>query len=439
MISKTFCILPWMHLSTRPNGDYRMCCYVDKNNIIKDSHSFNAGTSNIVDVFNSEYMRKIRLKMLKGEWNKDCERCREKELVGVNSGRLNWMHLVSKFDLDILPITNEDGSVNALPIYLDIRLGNFCNLACRMCSSTDSSKWYKEHMELNKSNKIVDTHGDILLKLNSNNKLYTNDYSWYKNSNFWEQLDFIIDNTDKLLLYLVGGEPLIIKEHETFLNRYSNTEQAKKIMLSYNTNLTSVPDKFVQQWKSFKSVKLSCSVDGMKSVTEYQRWPSKWNIILKNLIKINNLCRSDNRKFTSTIDCVVTIYSVFHIPEFIWWLLNNDLNYISNTLRPRNVLNIIIADRPMCLTIKLLPNSIQTKIKEKYSKWIGEINTSKFDSELKNNVIKTLEKILQFMSKGKPKNKNKNLEEFKRYTLFLDKSRNQNLLDVVPELEELII
>jgi hypothetical protein len=24
--SKTFCILPWIHLATRPNGDMRICC-----------------------------------------------------------------------------------------------------------------------------------------------------------------------------------------------------------------------------------------------------------------------------------------------------------------------------------------------------------------------------------------------------------------------------
>ena len=26
MISDTFCILPWIHFSTRPNGHIRLCC-----------------------------------------------------------------------------------------------------------------------------------------------------------------------------------------------------------------------------------------------------------------------------------------------------------------------------------------------------------------------------------------------------------------------------
>jgi hypothetical protein len=24
--SKTFCVLPWIHFATRPNGDMRLCC-----------------------------------------------------------------------------------------------------------------------------------------------------------------------------------------------------------------------------------------------------------------------------------------------------------------------------------------------------------------------------------------------------------------------------
>jgi len=25
-LTKTFCVLPWIHLATRPNGDVRVCC-----------------------------------------------------------------------------------------------------------------------------------------------------------------------------------------------------------------------------------------------------------------------------------------------------------------------------------------------------------------------------------------------------------------------------
>ena len=31
--SETFCILPWMHLSTRPNGHMRVCCTANASSV----------------------------------------------------------------------------------------------------------------------------------------------------------------------------------------------------------------------------------------------------------------------------------------------------------------------------------------------------------------------------------------------------------------------
>ena len=82
-ISSTFCILPWIHLSTRPNGHMRLCCtsnassvgeFNDKKHggeigILKneDGRPANFNHTDLKTAWNSSYMRTIRKQMLKGE------------------------------------------------------------------------------------------------------------------------------------------------------------------------------------------------------------------------------------------------------------------------------------------------------------------------------------------------------------------------------------
>jgi hypothetical protein len=43
--SKTFCVLPWIHFATRPNGDMRLCC---------NANSSGAGTDHEIGLVKNE-------------------------------------------------------------------------------------------------------------------------------------------------------------------------------------------------------------------------------------------------------------------------------------------------------------------------------------------------------------------------------------------------
>ncbi len=81
MISKSFCILPWVHLSTRPHGRVRACCNAQV--IDKESSLFNLGYDDLLSVWNSKYMRDIRLQMIKGEIPESCKTCLKKKNWGI--------------------------------------------------------------------------------------------------------------------------------------------------------------------------------------------------------------------------------------------------------------------------------------------------------------------------------------------------------------------
>jgi hypothetical protein len=59
--------------------------------------------------------------------------------------------------------------------------------------------------------------------------------------------------------------------------------RASEIELSYNTNLTVLPERVSSLWPHFRSVSLLCSVDGFGAVNDYIRRPSRWSDIDRNL------------------------------------------------------------------------------------------------------------------------------------------------------------
>ena len=164
--SETFCALPWMHLSTRPNGHMRVCCTANASGVAVNADSTNKtvsesgvlrnddgkpsnlATTGLMESWNNEYMRGVRRMMLNGEKPQSCTKCYKEEEAGHISKRIWETRKWIKDQGGIEPIiegTGEDGSVAPRIRYIDLRLGSKCQLACVMCSPHDSSNWVKEY------------------------------------------------------------------------------------------------------------------------------------------------------------------------------------------------------------------------------------------------------------------------------------------------------
>ena len=97
--SPTFCVLPWIHLATRPNGDMRICCVANASGA--DSGDYTVGLVKMEDgepanfehnlpseAFNNDYMKSVRKTMLAGEVPASCLKCYEEEQQGIASKRI---------------------------------------------------------------------------------------------------------------------------------------------------------------------------------------------------------------------------------------------------------------------------------------------------------------------------------------------------------------
>ena len=432
-MNKTFCPVPWNFQAIRANGDIRVCCQanVTKNQgVIRkpDGTAFNAGKDNLSDARNTDMMKAIRLNMLNGEWSDECGRCKNEEESGLVSRRTyENEHWQMDFD-SVKSKTKIDGSIDPVDfpvVYYDLRFGNFCNLKCRMCGPTDSSAWYDDWIKLTGTNKFKDTSGIMEIVDNT-----VAAFNWPEYEPFWEQLEANIHNIEHV--YFAGGEPMLIERHYDFLERCVEAGAAKHIIVEYNTNMSTLPTRVTNLWKSFKQVRVGASVDGMGAVQEYQRSPAKWDKTLDNLRKVDALPSN----IVSWLAFTVTAYNVNHMIDFMKWKLSESEFKKFNSTNRRPIITHHVAHHPKHLNVRVLPDAYKKNVTKRFNEFLQWVN----DNNYNEYVIKQAEDIVKGVTSymNSESYYDSHWNEFIKYTKQLDSIRDENLLDVEPQFKEYI-
>jgi len=443
--SKTFCVLPWIHLATRPNGDMRLCCGANASGagddhevglIKNDSGNIvNFSKETPLEAWNNEHMRSIRKAMLNGEVPKSCSKCFEEENNQVVSKRLWEMYDWSEEGLDfkqLIKETNEDGSVPEKIQYLDLRLGHTCNLKCSMCSPHDSSRWVQDY------DKVVNTvKSPIILKqIAWDNNSFNN--QWYEKNQFWDDINKQIPHVKKI--YFAGGEPLMIKEHKLYLKEIIKQGYAKDISLRYNSNGLLLTDEILELWKSFKKVNFALSIDSLEDKNYYIRYPTVWSEVLDVLHKLDNT--PDN--IVPSIQVAVQVLNIEHLPEFAKFVLSQNFKKINkhslaNYQAGGGIFNMHLLYIPTFLSARILPKEHKERIRTKFiefKNWLYDNYRQDIDFWNDNPYgWKRWRAILDFVES---EDHSHLLPEFKEYINTLDNVRNTDSKSIFPELKELL-
>ena len=368
--SKTLCSIPWVQRYTNEQGLQMMCCVGDgEANILRDEvgkplHISQGLTDE--QVLNSADLRAIRLAMMRGEWPDACERCRRSEEAGATSNRHHMNTRFGKWMAESLSETREDGSLDHPKVrYADIRLGNVCNLTCRMCGPQASRLWADQYNAVQPPSHILPV--TYLSGLRDNN--------WVKR----QPVQWLIEQSLPTVeaLHFAGGEPLIIPEMLQALDMCIQSGRANEIALSYNTNITVLPEKVTRLWPHFRSVSILCSVDGFGKVNDYIRRPSKWSDIDRNLHKLDD--HFDEWKLKQvTCSATVQIYNVLQLAELYDYLATGFKH-----IRP--IPQLAPLYHPNYLSIQILPERAKAVARERLlavrDKAKGWLN-SRFESTL---------------------------------------------------------
>ena len=393
-MSDTLCVLPFTHLATHPNGNVSLCCVSDHVNCAShaktDGKILSLNDSTVDEVFNSDYFKKTRLQMLDNKEPYACRRCYEEERKGIQSKRqtenLNYLESSS----DIIAKTQDDGTLIPEFKFIELRLGNVCNLKCRTCNPVSSSKWVVEYKKLNEDLTFVTDYSKIEAGV------------WYEDEDFWQELSKYSSRLETV--YVNGGEPTLVEKHFNFLTRLIEMGLNHQVTLWYNINLTLLPEKLLKLWEKFDKVQLSLSIDDLHQRNDYIRSGSNWDTTIFNLEKLRNI-----PKLNISICQTVSIYNVFYMDEFYEHFKDIELHlnwcYDPDFLQPW-----------------ILPQNVKDNIIEKIQK------SNHIDQYTRNNIIETMKKPSDEVL----------LDRFKTYNERLDSYRSSKFSEIFSELAELI-
>jgi MoaA/NifB/PqqE/SkfB family radical SAM enzyme len=305
--SNHICMLPWMSIEVTPMGNSRPCCLAIDEIPDASGRPYDLTTVPIREVYHSKYMQELRQQFRAGEKPSTCNRCWTEESAGRTSKRMN---MLAKFKAQE-PLVDYSTDLPEHIWYVDLKLGNICNLKCRICGSWSSSKWAQEEL---------DYLGDIPREQKKQHRAYKflQNGQWPRTSmQFWQNMDQLLPHVK--YFDFTGGEPFLIQEQFDLLQRAVDIGVSGDISVHYNTNGTQFPESAIGIWRQFKQVDIAFSIDDMGKRFEYQRHGAIWKSVDKNLDRYLQL-KNQYSNISLQICTTVNIQNVLYLPELLPYL-----------------------------------------------------------------------------------------------------------------------
>jgi MoaA/NifB/PqqE/SkfB family radical SAM enzyme len=395
--TEKFCVLPWVSLETSPIGTVRPCCLADDEIVDDNRNKFNLTTAHFGEIQNSLYMQNLRQEFLDGKQPRTCRKCWREERSGRTSKR---MHTLDRLK-HMLP--DQTWTVDAKPLmFLDLKLGNICNLKCRICGSWSSSTFATEELEQLRTNdqKKSSYHYQMLRA-----------GAWPReNKLFWSEIDKVVDQIQ--YIEFTGGEPFMIQEHFDMLQGLVDRGIAGRIEIHYNTNGTQWPEKAEEIWRHFKTVEIAFSIDDVAERFEYQRSNAVWSEVLDNIQRFQQL-RQQYRNIRLQVCTTVNVFNIRYLEQVAQWIQQQNFDFVYWNMM----------HDAWYFSIAALPDDVKQAC-------IDHLRTANISWQYREE----FERICEFMSCGA--STDGSILKMKIHDL--DRKRGQNMKNVAPEFAELI-
>ena len=385
MISQTFCAAPWTVHCVNASGTAGMCCLNHQVVVPVDHHK---------ELMSSQRLQDIKLQMLAGEKVNGCEKCYSNESIGVYSLRQMYN--------DITGLVLDESRLAELGyenrVWYDLSLSNLCNQKCRICGQYNSTAWQKD------AKAMVD------LPWAHQNTYKLDTVLVENNSAIDDIIASMLRSSDDFKIELKGGEPLYLDTSLRLLEEMTRLGlHTRTIELRIMTNGTQYDDKVMQMLSLFPAINMSFSVDAVGKLHEYTRGTNMtWDQCRRSwqqLIKLPNIS-----KFR--ISNTIYAYTVLNVPELIAWVHSE---FGKNTSMSHSMLH-----KPKYLRANLVPNHLRQLVVDRL------INYPALAASLIADPKSDDAEVAQ------------RRRYFKLYTERLDQLRGENLIDLVPELAEMM-
>jgi MoaA/NifB/PqqE/SkfB family radical SAM enzyme len=408
--SKTFCMHPFTGLATREDGAVKVCCRSAPIGHIQDN--------TLEEIWNNDAMQLVRRQVLCGERPEVCKPCFDLEDQGVESLRQRHINgVIPEARINLYPDTLLQEVMPFEFPTIEIKLNNLCNLKCRMCNPLDSTNWtdwdkvvpfYKKE-----NNFLVPTIEGLVDKPGKYIGAFDDTDNW------WASFEKLLPHFRRV--EFAGGEPLMDPQHYKILDMLK--PYGMNIEIKYATNGTTLGISkgrtIHDYWPHFRSVAVNVSLDGIHDVYNYIRGNGDFSQVeanIKEIQKIPNVSRVVGA-FTAQAG------NILQAAECIDYFIN-EMNIVFYSHR---------VGYPTCLSAQVLPQALKEEAIRRLEAVQGRLFT--FDNIKKYPLLEkvTHQQIKDNINYLKAKDQHHLWPDFLEFNRQLDATRNQSLLNTVPE------
>lgn len=349
---KIFCNTPWYELHIYWDGSLGICCLED-HKLYESDDQYNIASMSIADWFNSGPVRVFRQQVLGNATVNACRKCWDEEQLGGHSRRFKSLQksaiFMQAFDDSFEQSSGRahfdtSGATSTHPVDIHINLGNYCNLACKMCIPQASSMIASQQVQwgIESSRQFLGT-------------------DWTKNTVVWNNfLNQLLDIPGLNNIHFMGGETLLTSRFEQLVDHMIANNRFD-LCFSFVTNGTIFKPELMQKLSKFRRVGIEVSIETMDEHNAYQRQGTDTAQVLKNISRYRSLC--DQSSITVTLRPAVSFLTIGYFPALLQHCLNHGL-----------MVKSLLVDTPRFLDAILLPQRTKQLYFEKYQQLLYQLS-----------------------------------------------------------------
>jgi len=419
-----FCNTPWYEAHIYWDGSLGICCQ-ESQKLHSDDQVYNIKNMSLGEWFNSEPVRKFR-RLISGEFqNNICIRCQHEEYLSGTSRRIRANQKSVIFTKTAFENSFKqspgyehfkfsegmDGLTDTMPIDLHIDLGNYCNLACKMCWSGASSRIATQMVKWG----------------NEGDRQYLGN-DWTKDPEVWTRFLNELLTIPKLKnIHFMGGETLLTARFEQFVD-FMIANKRFDLSMSFVTNGTTFNESLLNKLKQFARVGIEVSIESATEHNSYVRQGTDTAQVLANIKRYQAYCNGSSISLTLRPAISALTVGYYH-------------TLLDLCLEEKLLIKSLMVTRPIELQIDVLPLDVKLLYKERYQTIVEKLKLISTDQDYNesdpNNYLQSVKtQVTQVLNALEDSVNNGLVHELVKTCRRWDDVYGYNALDLYPELAE---
>ena len=409
-----FCNTPWYELHIYWDGSLGICC--QENHKLYSQGNYNIATMSIAEWFNSDPVKKFRQQVLASSPVSACRRCYVEEHAGGESRRHRSNQKSAIFQQAFAnsfqqsPIQKHisiSGTTDTHPIDIHVDLGNYCNLACKMCSARASSTIAVQEVKwgIKASQSYIGTD-------------WTRDQAVW--NSFKQQLLAIPGLNN---IHFMGGETLLTDRFEDLVDTMIEHKRFD-LCFSFVTNGTVYRPKLLEKLAKFRRVGIEVSIETVDQHNAYQRQGTDTNLVLENLAQYKAFANGTN--ITVTLRPAVSALTIGYYAGLLDYALAQGF-----------LIKSLLVNRPAYLDAIILPMEVKAqylKTFEKFDTTVAVDYNAGNPNEIKNSIAYQAKMIVSILKTEQPPNADQLLADMVKHCERWDEVYGYDARLLYPEL-----